>query len=188
MSKKIAEGIGGLVLDVKTGARRVHEDAGGLAPARRVARRRSACASGVRTEALITAMDAPLGRMVGNSLEVIESIETLKGRGPEDLEQLSVLLAARMLIAAGLERDEAAAEAARPRRAALRRRAREAPAHHRVPGRRSRRRGRLRSPAVRAGRQPVPAPRGGYVTSLARRAGRPRRRVRSAPAAGSWTT
>src|SRR4029450_11176898 len=69
------------------------------------------CASGVRTEPRITAMDAPLGRMVGNSLEVIESIETLKGNGPEDLERLSVVLAARMLMAAGLEADEARAEA-----------------------------------------------------------------------------
>jgi thymidine phosphorylase len=66
--------------------------------------------SGVQTEALITDMNAPLGRMVGNSLEVIECLETLKGKGPRDLEELSVLLAARMLIAAGLERDEAAAE------------------------------------------------------------------------------
>jgi thymidine phosphorylase len=56
-------------------------------------------------------MDVPLGRMIGNSLEVIESIRTLEGRGPEDVERLSVLLAARMLVAAGVERDEPAAEA-----------------------------------------------------------------------------
>ena len=109
MSKKIAEGIGGLVLDVKTGA-------GAFMKTRDDSKRLAAAlvnignASGVRTEALITAMDAPLGRMVGNSLEVIESIETLKGNGPDDLESLSVLLAARMLIAAGLERDEMGAE------------------------------------------------------------------------------
>ncbi len=109
MSKKIAEGIGGLVLDVKTGAgafMKTRDDS------RRLARALVDIgnASGVRTEALITAMDAPLGRTVGNSLEVIESIEMLKGNGPADLESLSVLLAARMLIAAGLEQDEARAE------------------------------------------------------------------------------
>ena len=109
MSKKIAEGIGGLVLDVKTGA-------GAFMKTRDASLRLAAAlvnigsAAGVRTEALITAMDAPLGRMVGNSLEVIESIETLKGRGPQDLESLSVLLAARMLVAARIEHGEAAAE------------------------------------------------------------------------------
>jgi len=109
MSKKIAEGIGGLVLDVKTGA-------GAFMKTRDDSRRLAAAlvnignASDVRTESLITSMDAPLGRMVGNSLEVIESIETLKGRGPADLESLSVLLAARMLIAARVEHDEAGAE------------------------------------------------------------------------------
>ena len=56
-------------------------------------------------------MDAPLGREIGNSSEVIESIETLKGRGPRDLETLSVLLAARMLVVAGVERDDQSAEA-----------------------------------------------------------------------------
>ncbi|MEP6914931.1 MAG: thymidine phosphorylase [Acidobacteriota bacterium] len=110
MSKKIAEGIGGLVLDVKTGAgafMKTPEDS------RRLAESLVAigAASGVRTEALITAMDAPLGRMVGNALEVVESIETLKGRGPADLEALSVTLTARMLMAAGLESTEPAAEA-----------------------------------------------------------------------------
>jgi pyrimidine-nucleoside phosphorylase len=109
MSKKIAEGIGGLVLDVKTGAGAFMKT---LADSRALAESLVAIgvASGLRTEALITAMDAPLGRMVGNSLEVIESIETLKGKGPADLERLSVLLAARMLIAAGIERDEERAE------------------------------------------------------------------------------
>jgi pyrimidine-nucleoside phosphorylase len=110
MSKKIAEGIGGLVLDVKTGAGAFMKTP---ADSRRLAESLVAIgdASGLRTEALITTMDAPLGRMVGNSLEVIESIETLKGKGPQDLERLSVVLAARMLIAAGLEQEDARAEA-----------------------------------------------------------------------------
>jgi pyrimidine-nucleoside phosphorylase len=103
MSKKIAEGIGGLVLDVKTGHgafMKTREDS------RRLARAlvEIGVASGVRTEALITAMDAPLGRAVGNASEVIESIETLKGRGPRDLEDLSVALAARMLVLSGVAR------------------------------------------------------------------------------------
>ena len=108
MSKKIAEGIGGLVLDVKTGSGAFMKT---LPDSRRLAESLVAIglASGVRTEALITNMEAPLGRMVGNSLEVIESIETLKGQGPRDVEDLSVLLAARMLIVAGLEDDESAA-------------------------------------------------------------------------------
>jgi pyrimidine-nucleoside phosphorylase len=109
MSKKLAEGVGGLVLDVKTGSGAFMKT---LDDSRRLAESLVAIGvrSGVRTEALITDMDAPLGRMVGNSLEVIECLETLKGRGPRDLEQLSILLAARMLMAAGLERDEPAAE------------------------------------------------------------------------------
>ncbi|MEO7272955.1 MAG: thymidine phosphorylase [Vicinamibacterales bacterium] len=115
MSKKIAEGIGGLVLDVKTGdgAFMKTEERSRALAASLVA---IGEASGVRTEALITRMDAPLGRAIGNATEVIESIETLKGQGPRDLETLSVLLAARMLVVSGVEPDDDAAEA-RVRRA-----------------------------------------------------------------------
>ncbi len=105
MSKKIAEGIGGLVLDVKTGAgafMKTREDSRRLAESLVAIGR----AASVRTEAVITAMDAPLGREVGNASEVRESIETLKGRGPADLEALSVLLAGRMLLAAGVAASE----------------------------------------------------------------------------------
>src|SRR5829696_2063592 len=97
MSKKIAEGIGGLVLDVKTGDgafMKTEERSRALAQSLVAIGE----ASGVRTEALITRMDAPLGRAVGNAMEVVESIEVLKGRGPSDLEELSVSLASRMLV------------------------------------------------------------------------------------------
>jgi pyrimidine-nucleoside phosphorylase len=100
MSKKIAEGIDALILDVKTGRgafMKTDEDS------RRLAESLVAIgqASGVRTEAMITRMDTPLGRTVGNALEVIESIEVLKGQGPSDLEAISLALAARMLVLAG---------------------------------------------------------------------------------------
>src|SRR5262249_5433580 len=96
MSKKIAEGIEGLVMDVKCGRGAFMKN---LEDARNLARSLVAIgnANGVRTEALLTAMDAPLGRAVGNALDVIECVETLKGRGPADLEALSVTLAARVL-------------------------------------------------------------------------------------------
>jgi pyrimidine-nucleoside phosphorylase len=108
MSKKIAEGIGGLVLDVKYGHgafMKTEEDA------RRLARSLvdTGELAGVRTEALLTNMDAPLGRGVGNALEIVESIETLKGQGPKDLESLSVEFAARMLVLSGIEPDVARA-------------------------------------------------------------------------------
>jgi pyrimidine-nucleoside phosphorylase len=110
LSKKIAEGIGGLVLDVKVGSgafMKTRESAHELATWLCAIARRN----GVRTEALLTSMDTPLGRAVGNANEVIESIETLKGRGPKDLETLSVRLAARMLVLAGLARETGDAEA-----------------------------------------------------------------------------
>ena len=109
MSKKIAEGIGALVLDVKTGGGAFMKT---LEDSRRLAQSLVAIgkASGVRTEAVVTRMDAPLGREVGNANEVIESIETLKGQGPADLEYLSVLLAARMLVLAGVAATREAAE------------------------------------------------------------------------------
>ncbi len=109
MSKKIAEGIGGLVLDVKTGDGAFMKT---MEDSRALARSLVAIgvASGVRVEAIITNMDAPLGRAVGNASEIVESIETLKGRGPEPLERLSVLLAARLLVLSGLTADEAEAE------------------------------------------------------------------------------
>jgi pyrimidine-nucleoside phosphorylase len=102
LSKKIAEGVRGLVLDVKVGRGAFLE---GAEAARELARWLTAIAArhGLASVALLTPMDAPLGRAVGNASEVIEAIETLKGRGPADVEVLSVELAAHMLVLAGLE-------------------------------------------------------------------------------------
>ena len=97
MSKKIAEGIDALVLDVKTGSGAFMKTE---ADSRMLAESLVAIgnASGVKTEAIITAMESPLGHAVGNALEVIECIEVLKGGGPRDLIDVSVELAARMLV------------------------------------------------------------------------------------------
>jgi pyrimidine-nucleoside phosphorylase len=104
MSKKIAEGIDALILDVKTGSGAFMKTE---ADSRRLAESLVSIgkASGVRTEALVTAMDAPLGRAVGNALEVIECLEVLKGGGPADLVALSIELTARMLMLAGIATD-----------------------------------------------------------------------------------
>jgi thymidine phosphorylase len=101
LSKKLTEGIDALVVDVKAGRGAYMKT---LPDARDLARLIVAVgtANGLKTEALITAMDVPLGRAVGNALEVIECIETLKGNGPADLEALSLELAARMVRLAGL--------------------------------------------------------------------------------------
>jgi pyrimidine-nucleoside phosphorylase len=109
MSKKIAEGIGGLVMDVKCGKgafMKTRDEARRLAQSLVV----NGQANGVRTEALITAMDQPLGRMVGNSLEVKESLAVLRGEGPQDVRDLSVTLAAWMLRLGGLASTQEEAE------------------------------------------------------------------------------
>lgn len=101
LSKKLSEGIGGLVMDVKTGRgafMKTRERSRALAESIV----RVGTANGLRTTALITAMDSPLGRYVGNALEVLESIDTLKNEGPPDLTELSVKLAARMVELAGI--------------------------------------------------------------------------------------
>jgi len=104
MSKKMAEGIDALVLDVKTGDgafMRSFEDAKALAETMV----EIGAGMGKQVVALITNMEQPLGNMVGSALEVAECLETLKGRGPKDLESLSLELAARMLALVGLVPD-----------------------------------------------------------------------------------
>lgn len=100
MSKKIAEGTGALVLDVKTGSGAFMSDPD---RARELARVMVDIGrdAGVRTRALVTAMDVPLGRSAGNALEVAESVAVLAGGGPSDVVDLTVLLAREMLELAG---------------------------------------------------------------------------------------
>ncbi|MFZ5852740.1 MAG: thymidine phosphorylase [Actinomycetota bacterium] len=101
MSKKIAEGTGALVLDVKVGSGAFMKD---LAAARELATAMVELGGdhGVRTVALLTDMSTPLGRTVGNALEVAEGVEVLAGGGPPDVVELTVALAREMLAAAGL--------------------------------------------------------------------------------------
>lgn len=100
MSKKIAEGTASLVLDVKVGSGAFMKD---LDAARELAQTMVDLGTdaGVRTSALLTDMSTPLGRTVGNALEVRESVEVLAGGGPADLVELTVALAREMLTAAG---------------------------------------------------------------------------------------
>ena len=110
MSKKRAEGLDGLVLDVKAGSGAFLPD---LASAESLAEVmvRLGEAAGCRTTALVTAMDRPLGRAIGNALELEEALQALTGEGPTDLRELTGRLAVEMLLAARIV--ATAADAAR---------------------------------------------------------------------------
>lgn len=104
MSKKLAEGLTGLVLDVKTGSGAFLPD---TAQALELARTMIGLGErhGCRTMALLTAMDRPLGRALGNALEVEECILALQGKGPRDLMIVTLALAEEMLLLAGIAPD-----------------------------------------------------------------------------------
>jgi len=108
MSKKLAEGLNGLVLDVKTGI-------GSFLPAEDQALELARTmiglgeSHGVRTVAFLTAMDRPLGRACGNALEVEECLMALQGQGPADLMAVTYALGVEMLLLAGVETDARAA-------------------------------------------------------------------------------
>jgi len=101
MSKKIAEGTSALILDVKTGSGAFMSDPAKAAELARTMVQLGLDA-GVKTRALVTAMDVPLGLTAGNALEVRESIEVLAGGGPADVVELTILLAREMIDAAGI--------------------------------------------------------------------------------------
>ena len=111
MSKKIAEGTGALVLDVKVGTGAFMKD---LDRARELAETMVALGTdaGVRTVALLTDMSTPLGLTAGNALEVHESVEVLAGGGPSDVVELTLALAREMLAAAGRPDEDPAARLA----------------------------------------------------------------------------
>jgi pyrimidine-nucleoside phosphorylase len=108
LSKKYASGTAAVVFDVKTGRGAFMRE---LAQSKALAERLIAVSRRMDRQAvaLVTDMDQPLGRAVGNALEVVESIEVLQGGGPPDVRELTLALAAEMLVLAGLERDVAAA-------------------------------------------------------------------------------
>jgi pyrimidine-nucleoside phosphorylase len=110
MSKKLAEGLNGLVLDVKTGSGAFITD---LDKSIELARTMIGLgeARGCPTVALLTAMDRPLGRACGNSLEMEEAIEGLRGSGPADLLEVTYALGAEMLVLVGAARSLADARA-----------------------------------------------------------------------------
>ena len=108
MSKKLAESLDALVLDVKFGSgafMKTREQATELAHSLVDTGNRM----GVRTTALLTDMNQPLGRMCGNAVEVVESMDVLKGGGPDDVRRLTIELCAELLVSVGIDHSREAA-------------------------------------------------------------------------------
>jgi pyrimidine-nucleoside phosphorylase len=107
LSKKVAEGLDALILDVKTGSGAFLREPSAAEELARVmidlGRR-----FGLRAEALLTGMEAPLGRAVGHALELREAVDTLRGRGPSDLVEVTLALTARLLVMTGTPSEEEA--------------------------------------------------------------------------------
>jgi pyrimidine-nucleoside phosphorylase len=106
MSKKLAEGIDGLVIDCKVGRgafMKTVENARALCALMRTIGQRA----GKQITCVLTDMDAPIGRTIGNSLEIRESIEVLRGGGPVDTRELTSVLGAEMLVLGGVAKDQA---------------------------------------------------------------------------------
>ncbi len=135
LSKKLAEGIDALVLDVKVGRGAFMKD---LGRARALAQSLVAVAKrgGKGVCALLTDMDHPLGLTIGNALETREAIEVLQGGGPADMVEITLALAAEMLVLGKVAADETAGRGARARQARLRRGARPLRSHDRGAARR----------------------------------------------------
>lgn len=108
LSKKVAEGIDALVLDVKWGSgafMKTIDQASELAQSLVNVGNQM----GVKTSAVITDMNQPLGKMIGNAIEIDESVDVLKGQGPNDVVELTLELGTRLLVVAGVEKDSASA-------------------------------------------------------------------------------
>lgn len=104
MSKKLAEGANGIVMDIKVGSGAFMRN---KTEAKKLGKSilDTAARFDKKAVALLTNMDQPLGNAVGNANEIIESIETLKGNGPRDLTELSLALSAHMIVLAGVEKN-----------------------------------------------------------------------------------
>lgn len=105
LSKKFAEGLDALILDVKWGSGAFMKS---IEHARSLAHSLVAVAKnlGVQTRALLTDMNQPLGKMIGNGIEIDESVDILQGKGPADSTELTVALGSRLLVSAGVAKDQ----------------------------------------------------------------------------------